>query len=273
MQPYAAAPDGYERVLRNYMLVPTGANGSELWRNERGDSVGLEYQAADQLFGQIALDTADVAEETDAAVGGSPGKLYRSTDGSRVLLWTNEERGIGFILTAPADVDVLAAAESVRETGETPAISEKTAAAIGQLGDWIVGDVPAGYGLYFSYGYPGDYAYVYRTYENAAHYKLYLGIETAAYTDDIDDCAARYRELAEMAERYGNSDADGVRVEKYTISALEIRGMDARLVRYEDGTPTELMWMDAEDGLVFSLRADGLGADELIAAANSVTRR
>ena len=265
-------PDGYnERVVSDYMIADTGAHGGERWENERGEGIGISYEAADQRFGQIALNTADIAEETDVVVGGSPGTLYRKTNGSQLLLWMNEERGIGFMLNAPADVDILAVAESVRETGEQPQISEYTAAAIDQLGGWTLGDMPTGYCLYFSYGRPGDYAYVYRTYEDAGHYKLHLDYEAAVYTADIDDCAANYRELANMAEMYGNSDEDGVRVEKYTISELEIQGMDARLVKYEDGTPVKLMWMDLEHELVFSLSGDGFGPDELIAMAESVT--
>ena len=269
-----SVPEGYERAYRSYMIVDTGANGGERWENDRGDIVGMTYEAADQLFGQIALDVNSIADETDVSVGGCPGTLYRETDGSQLLLWMNEERGIGFTLSAAsADVDILAVAESVRETGETPEISEETAAAIEQLGDWTFDDILAGYDLYFSYGYPGDYAYVYRTYENAEHYKIYLEYEAAVYTHDIDACVASYRELANMAEMYGNSNDDGVRVEKYTISALEVQGMDARLVKYEDGTPVKLAWMDKEHGLLFSLSGDGLDADELISLANSVTQQ
>ena len=268
-----AVPEGYERVLQDYMITDTGANGGERWENERGDGIGLSYQAASQRFGQIALNTADIAEETDVAVGGSPGTLYRETNGIQTLLWTNEERGIGFILTAPEDVDILAVAESVQETGDTPEVSENAVAAIEQLGDWTLGYMPEGYDLYFSYGYPGTYAYVYRTYENAEHYKLYLNYEAAVYTDDIDDCVGNYRELANMAEMYGNSDEDGVRIEKYGISGFMLKDMDARLVEYEDGTPVKLMWMDKENGLVFSLSGDGLGSDELIKMAYNVIRQ
>ena len=270
----ASVPEGYERADRSYMIVDTGANGGERWENDRGDSVGMSYEAADQLFGQIALDTNDIAEETDVSVGGCPGTLYRETDGRQLLLWMNEERGIGFILSATsADVDILAVAESVRETGETPEISEETTAVLEQLGDWTFDDMPEGYELYFSYGYPGDYAYVYRTYENAEHYKIHLDYEAAVYTDDVDGVVGSYRELANMAEMYGNSNDDGVRVEKYSISSLEVQGMDARLVKYEDGTPVKLVWMDkeyGEHGLLFSLSGDGLDVDELVALANSV---
>ena len=269
-----SVPEGYERADRSYMIVDNGANGGERWENDRGDSVGMTYEAADQLFGQIALDVNHIAEKTEVSVGGSPGTLYRETNGSQLLLWMNEERGIGFILSAAsADVDILAVAESVRETGEAPEISEETAAVLEQLGDWTFDDMPEGYELYFSYGYPGDFAYVYRTYENAEHYKIHLSYEAAVYTDDIDACVGNYRELANMAEMYGNSNDDGVRVEKYTISELEVQGMDARLVRYEDGAPVKLMWMDRDSELVFSLSGDGLDAEALISLADSVVRQ
>lgn len=263
-------PSEYELAARDYMLTDNWATGGERWENAQGDSIGIEYQAADQNSGQIALDTHSIAEEVEVTVSGNPGTLYRKMNGQQLLLWTNEERGIGYILNAPADVEILAVAESVRETGKTPEISEETTASIEQLGDWTIGAVPTGYNLYFSYGRPGDFAYVYRTYENAGHYKLHLDYEAAVYTDDIDDCVGNYRELANMAEMYGNSNEDGIRVEKYTISERVVQGMDARLVEYEDGTPVKLMWMDSEHELVFSLSADTLGSDELIAMAESV---
>lgn len=49
--------------------------------------------------------------------------------------------------------------------------------------------------------------------------------------------------------------------------------MDARLVRYEDGTPVKLVWMDkehGEHGPLFSLSGDGFDADALISLADSV---
>ena len=265
-----SVPEGYERAYRGYMIVDTGANGGERWENDRGDFVGMTYEAADQLFGQIALDVNSIAEKADVSVGGSPGTLYRETDGGQLLMWMNEERGIGFRLSATsADVDILAVAESVRETGETPEISEETAAVLEQLGDWTFETMPEGYELYFSYGYPGDHAYVYRTYENAEYYKLHLDYEAAVYTKDVDGVVGSYRELAKMAEMYGNS-VEYERVEKYSISELEVQGMDARLVKHEDGTPVKLVWMDLDHDLVFSLSGDGLDADELISLADSV---
>lgn len=265
-------PDGYERADVHYRLVPNGAEGGERWENAAGDGIGLTYQAAYQGYGQLGLNTADIQKREDITVGGSPGTLYTQTDGYQLLRWIDEQRGIGFTLSAPVGVDVLALAESVRETGDVPELSEETVAALEQLGAWSPTVLPEGYGLYFSNGWPGDYAYVYRTYENGAHYKLYLNYEAAVYTDDIENCVANYRELAELAEAYGNSDEDGVRVEKYTITELTVQGMDARFVRYEDGTPCLLAWMDSENKLVFFLQADALTAEELLAAAESVAR-
>ncbi len=127
-----AVPEGYELADRDYFLDDYWAYGGERWDNARGDSVGFEYQAADQRSGQIALFTSVIAEETEVSVGGSPGTHYRETDGSQLLLWTDEERGIGFILSATsAAVSYLAVAESVRETGETPASGEASAGQTG----------------------------------------------------------------------------------------------------------------------------------------------
>ncbi len=108
-----AVPEGYELVDRDYMMDDNWAYGGERWENDRGEGIGFEYQAADQRSGQIMLDTADIAEKTEVSVGGSTGTLYRLTDGEQVLLWTNGERGIGYILTAPSEVDILTVAESV----------------------------------------------------------------------------------------------------------------------------------------------------------------
>ena len=253
-------PDGFEETF-----ISDGQCGIQNidFENADGDLLGLCYQKAGS---NADIELENVVERQDVTVNGETGILYISGSGEKtneLLVWTDSERGIGFDVSyyGSADVDLVAFADSVTEQDEplTPTNAGEKDKALAELGDYAPADLPDGYSLENTYGYPtedggGWYGYVNKVFSNAGHEEIHLYYETLDGADFENTCVAGYR------------DSEG----EYTCTDLTVNGQSACLIETADGAPHCLLWTNADESLSFSLSADGLTGDQLIQVAQSV---
>ncbi len=263
-----AVPEGFTMTDSFY----SAGFSTMCWERDGGGRLDLTYTKGGNEPGSETLLPDDVVEKEDITVNGGPGTLYTiGEDGNyRSLLWTDEERGVGFVLTAQDgadDVDLISLAGSVTLTGEKPAVSENTLAAIAELGDWAPADLPEGYGAYFDQGTPGSlyggtYSYVRRFYTDEAGNAIELRCETA-----VNETYAGYVENYRSGLEHPADQPDAV----CTVTDTTVQGQPAGLIEYPDGTPLRLVWLTEDGTVAFLLSADGLTSEELLGLAESVT--
>ena len=183
------------------------------------------------------------------------------------IVWTDAEKGIGFILdyVGEEDYDIIAIAESVAEI-EAPEENSYYIyyqAALRKLGDYQPGYLPEGYsetqtaGMPASIGCSGDYyGFVYRLYENPEFYDITLIYEFIPYSED-------WRAF------YNSFDIN----EDKTVFIGET---EARFINYDGNRRIgliweEKVWEDRSVMLTFTLTANGVSEDELLKIAENMT--
>ena len=290
-------PAGYEEAFVSDHQWQIGqrivweAEGTD-FREGVGDYIDFDYFIAGDWYWSCLDGDFQVEEVT---VGEYTGTLFTSaSEGRSVLFWAIPERGIGFSLHTPGDVDILAIAESVKEQDEARPSSwaETTEEALAELGVYMPA-LPEGYKLTETHASPvslggGYYAYVRRMFENEEHAQIYLGYEMIGHPSDPSE----YSE----AELYGMTDEEIAQMiqeeytlekhlfnprwltEDYAVTDITIWGVPAAVVERLDGSmPLEVSWYvkgaGPQEGLLFVMWATDLTADELVALAESVTLR
>ena len=134
--------------------------------------------------------------------------------------------------------------------------------AIAEFGNWAPAALPDGYTEYTSKGLPSKhggergYGYVYRTYVNDAGHTITLNYEVTYDQGTYETFVDYYRDMSEV---------DG-----YIVTDIAVQGLPAGLVENADGTPYMLVWISADGPLAFTMYAEALTSDELIAVADSV---
>ncbi len=86
-------PDGYSEI---FVSEHDNRMQTVIYENESGSELRYVYQTAGE-GGQITFE--NIKSEEAADINGSSGTLYTLSDGSRILLWTDDAAGIGFTLT------------------------------------------------------------------------------------------------------------------------------------------------------------------------------
>lgn len=179
----------------------------------------------------------------------------------QILFWTDEDRGIGFVLNyvGEGDYDLTAIARSVAETAEPLAYTFQIGAeaAVRKLGDYQPGWLPEGYSLSGEYGEtcnplmsPDWYGYVHRVYRNEDYYELHLYYE--------------YIPKGEMSQVILNAQSC------HPVLIGQIQGS---VLEAGDGTALGIVWEQTDEfgiALTFTVCADDWSEEELLAFAQSV---
>lgn len=247
----AEIPDGY---VETFVSDAAAGQGQRVvFENGAGKCFDMVVRTAG-LGAQFGV--SDVITESEVTINGETGVLYATASGGQVVVWADDARGIGFVMsTDDEQLDLAAIAQSVTEldTPLTPTNATEYGAAIEQLGDYRITAPPEGYGETGMTAAPiptgGWYGYVNRYYENSAHERLYFEYETFALSPDVPQTAET------VIDYYGGGSP-------VTVNGLPGGQSDGRIV-----------WVDMERALVFAMTADALAADELFAAADSVALR
>ena len=203
----------------------------------------------------------DVAKEEAVAVGGLPGTLLTSTSGERVLIWTDEEKGVGFLLiTEDTGLDLMHVAESVRpDSALQPTNADRARLALEELGDYRITGLPANCPETEFTASPkedgGDwYAYVYRWYIDAKQNDVVL-LEYESFLLNGDKDEPQVEETPEtILAMYGGGDT------------ATVQGMQAVV------TDGKIVWVDWEQKVVFQISAENFSREQLQQLADSVQK-
>lgn len=244
-------PDGYEET---FISENHGGQSQRLvFENAEGRYFDLNYETAGP-GGEVGL--SDVIYEQAVTVGEHAGTLFRNAEGYALLVWTDETRGLGFFMTTDdPELDLVSVARSVgkAEWGLTPTRAAGYAQALEELGDYTVTALPEGFAESSMEAAPledggGWYGYVRRRYENAAHDEIFFSYETFAFDDD--DTNPHTAETILSYHGAGSSE---------TVNGMPAGASEGKVV-----------WVDWDQSLVFTLKAEGFSAEELLAMAESV---
>lgn len=203
----------------------------------------------------------DVAKEEAVTVSGLPGTLLTSTSGERVLIWTDEEKGVGFLLiTEDTGLDLMHVAESVRpDSALQPTNADRARLALEELGDYRITGLPANYPETEFTASPkedgGDwYAYVYRWYIDAKQNDVVL-LEYESFLLNGDKDEPQVEETPEtILAMYGGGDT------------ATVQGMQAVV------TDGKIVWVDWEQKVVFQISAENFSREQLQQLADSVQK-
>ncbi len=264
-------PAGYEKSFSFSSADFT----NEGWTNGEGSGLTFTYRRAG-TGGDVTLTEEEIQEKRDVTVNGQPGTLYVTENGS-MLLWTDQEAGVGFMMSADESLDMLALAETVHRTGDTPEMDEYTQAALEDLGDWTITDLPEGYNEYTTQGRPKDqgggwYAYVRRYWTDPAGHTVKLNYENTL-GPSYENYVSYWRQLADTPqEEIDMVRAKGGSVRDFhcTVTDVTVQGRPAGLVVDADGMALRLAWLNGDGSVAFILESDGLSGEELMALAESV---
>lgn len=208
-----------------------------------------------------------VAKEESITVGSLPGTLYTCTGGERVLLWTDEDRGVGFmLLTGDTELNLVRVAESVRPDPDLkPTNEDRYQLALEELGDYQITGLPENYPETEFIASPkedggGWFAYVYRWYIDAKkNSTVELEYETFLLNGDKDGDSAQDSEpVPETPDTILKMNGGG--------EAATVQGMPAAV------TQGHIVWVDWENKMVFQITADSMDADQLQQLADSVQK-
>lgn len=238
---------------------------SVLYENEAGEQLRFTYEKAGDGH-ETRLPENGEAET--AQVGGGEGMLYFSEDSSR-LFWTDEERAIGFSLeyTGTERLDLVRFAESAGEMKRESSEQERYALekALEELGDYQP-ELPEGYELFWENGSPLSHGYgvsaeVRRCWANEKYYTIQLDYELVQEGETLEQFVLQRKHW------FSNLDKDLRETE------AEVSGIPALLLEEADGSPHALLWLDGETSLLFSMEANDLSSEELLALARTVELR
>ena len=208
-----------------------------------------------------------VTKEESITVGSLPGTLYTCTGGERVLLWTDEDRGVGFmLLTGDTELDLMRVAESVRPDPDLkPTNEDRYQLALEELGDYQITGLPENYPETEFIASPkedggGWFAYVYRWYIDAKkNTTVELEYETFLLNGDKDGDSAQDSEpVPETPDTILKMNGGG--------EATTVQGMPAAV------TQGHIVWVDWENKMLFQITADSMDADQLQQLADSVQK-
>ena len=203
-----------------------------------------------------------VAKEESITVGSLPGTLYTCTGGERVLLWTDEDRGVGFmLLTGDTELDLMRVAESIQLNPDLkPTNADRYRLALEELGDYQITGLPDNYPETEFIASPkedgGWFAYVYRWYIDA---KKNTTVELEYETFLLNGDSAHDSEpVPETPDTILKMNGGG--------EAATVQGMPAAV------TQGHIVWVDWEKKVVFQITADSMNADQLQQLADSVQK-
>lgn len=229
------------------------------YENQEGQVIRYEFYFHLNKWGW-EFESDEEPEQVD--INGLVG--YKTASDSRQgLVWTDEERGFGFNISAPADVDILKIARSVDVGPElVPSNADKTVAALEELGDYQITAGPEGMVEDGLAGWPLEgeedwYSYVRRWYVNRqTNAQVYFTYET--YISDTDSPRA----LCEML--LGGSDMP--------LEAVTICGCEGASL--QSGDSVTLVWAtgDGSKGMLFKMFSEDFTAEELVKIAQSVEK-
>lgn len=178
------------------------------------------------------------------------------------VIWTDEARGFGFKISAPADVDILKIARSVA-LGEEPVPTNagKTEAALEELGDYQITALPEGMVEDGLAGWPLEgswYAYVRRWYFNKqTNAAVYFTYETYV-TDNADSPKDVCKTMLGGSEQ--------------PLVEITVSGHDGYAMQFEDTATVAWAFGDSKNGMVFKLVSEDLATQELVQIAQSVEK-
>lgn len=249
-------PDGYQ--LR---FVSDKAYGCQTLHYETASNESALVLEVTRGTGGGNLTIEDVSGEENVSVGDLTGTLYTSASGERVLIWMDEEKGVGFMLTAvDADLDLMRVAESVQPDPDLePTNADRYRMALEELGDYRITGLPENYPETEFVASPkedggGSYAYVRRWYIDAKQNDtVFLMYETFSL-DTVGD--ERRDPVENTPETVLTMNGGG--------EPTTVQGMPAAIA---DG---QIVWVDWDKQVVFTITADSMDAAQLQDLADSV---
>ncbi len=208
----------------------------------------------------------NVEKEESVTVGSLPGTLYTCTNGERLLLWTDAEQGIGFmLLTGDASLDLMRVAESVQPDPDLqPTDAARFQLALEELGDYRITGLPESYPETEFIASPKEdgswFAYVYRWYIDVQkNDTVQLEYETFLLNGDKDaDSAHISASVPDTPDTILEMNGGG--------EATTVQGMPAAV------TDGHIVWVDWENKVVFQITADSMSASQLQQLADSVQK-
>lgn len=247
-------PEGY---VMDFVSEPSGGSQSITYTKGADTFIRYEYGRPGSL-GELMIENYESKEEL--MIQGCNALLYSLSSGSKTLMWTNAEAGIGYRLYASAsDVDLIAIAESVSisDCPPVPTYAEEVSAALESIGEHILSRLPKGYEEVSVTGLPvseggGWYGYVLRTYENKqTNDEIVLKYETYSIEGKEEPSADEVLALAGL---------DGDEVEIGICKGVKSSSEEMSVI----------VWVDTEEHLKYAVSSCHLSEDELLAVAKSI---
>lgn len=247
-------PDGY---VLDFVSDPASGYQSINYVKDADTFIRYEYGRPGSM-GELMIE--DYENKEELKIQGCNALLYSLASGSKTLMWTNDEAGIGYrLFTSASDVDLIAIAESVRITDcpPVPTFAKEVSAALESIGEHILSKLPIGYeeasvtGLPVSEG--GNwYGYVQRTYENKR---------------TNDEIVLKYETY--LIEGYEEPSADEV-LALAGLAGDEVEIGTCKGVKSSSDKMTVVVWVDTEEQLKYTVSSSQLSGDELLAVARSI---
>ena len=246
-------PDGYRL---EHVGNPAYGQQTIEWVNAEGNSV--IYTLYFRL-GQYERQFDGIGEPEPVTVNGLAG--FRTGNS---LLWADGNLGFGYELFASDDLDLIALAESVGPGPELALTNDKTAAALEELGDYQITELPDNMIEDGLSGSPledgGDwYSYVRRWYyDRSNNDQVYFTYET--YLTDCTNMEERLRVLISLSM---TSEPEYITINGYPGITMQ------------DGDRATVAWVigDVNKGVSFQLYSEQFAVDELLAMANSIQKK
>lgn len=246
-------PDGYRL---EHVGNPAYGQQTIEWVNAEGNSV--IYTLYFRL-GQYERQFDGIGEPEPVTVNGLAG--FRTGNS---LLWADGNLGFGYELFASDDLDLIALAESVGPGPELALTNDKTAAALEELGDYQITELPDNMIEDGLSGSPledgGDwYSYVRRWYyDRSNNDHVYFTYET--YLTDCTNMEERLRLLISLSM---TSEPEYLTINGYPGITMQ------------DGSRATVAWVigDVNKGVSFQLYSEQFAVDELLAMANSIQKK
>ena len=246
-------PDGYE--LEH---VGTRAYGQQLieWMNSEGDAI--TYTLYFRL-GQYELQFDGIGQPEPVSINGLAGFKTGNS-----LLWADGKLGFGYELRVTGDVDLIALAESVGPGPELTLTNDKTSAALAELGDYQITELPDNVvedGLSGAPLEDGDdwYSYVRRWYyDRTNNNHVYFTYET--YLTDCTNMEDRLRMLISLSM---TSEPEFMTINGYPGITIQ------------DGDRAKVAWVigDVNKGVSFQLYSEQFTVEDLLNMAESVHKK
>lgn len=246
-------PEGYTEDF-----IDDRAYGEQEIRYQNANGETIRYMFYFRLGGwNRKFESMEPPEQVD--INGHTGyKIDRS------VIWTDAERGFGFQISAPADVDILKIARSVAIGEEPiPTNADKTKEALLQLGDYQITALPKGMVEDGLAGWPLEqeddwYSYVRRWYFN----KQTNAQIRFAYETYLTDAADGPKAVCKM-----NLGGDA-----HSLVEINVSGHDGYARQFEGSNAVVWAFGDNTKGVVFQLYSEDFTVEELVQIAQSVEK-